>query len=327
VSGISLIREDIQAVFPKDPAARSTLEVIFCYPGLHAIWLHRVAHWLWTHDLYFLGRLTQHFSRFLTGVEIHPGAKIGRRVLIDHGMGVVIGETAEVGDDCLLYAGVVLGGTTLEKVKRHPTLGKNVVVGTGSIVLGPIVLGDNSKVGAGSVVIRSVPAGSTVVGVPARMTGQPDPDQITSDLRHGDLPDPVANAINAAMDRQSRLEERLQNLESLVERMPSAGILLPEVTIAREGLDARILDALRQVTDPEAGVNVVDLGLIKDIIVVNGHVEVRVRLPVNECPYAQSMRERMERAIRGASAGREVVITLLDEHVCTVAHADCSVQA
>ncbi len=312
------LREDIQAVFPKDPAARTTLEVICCYPGLHAIWLHRIAHRLWTRQFHFLGRLTQHISRFLTGVEIHPGAKIGRRVLIDHGMGVVIGETAEVGDDCLLYAGVVLGGTTLEKVKRHPTLGNNVVVGTGSILLGPITLGDNSRVGAGSVVIRSVPAGSTVVGVPARLTGQPDPAQITSDLRHADLPDPIGNAISAAMDRQSDLEERLRTLEAAVEQLKPIGIRLPEVLLAKDELDEHILEALRQVIDPEVGINVVDLGLVKSVTSSNGQVEVQVRLPIGECPFAESLRERIERAARAASSGREVVVTLLNERVCTV---------
>ena len=164
------IREDIRTVFEKDPAARSRLEVLCCYPGLHAIWMHRVAP-LWNKDFYFFARLTSHISRALTGIEIHPGAKLGKRVFIDHGSGVVIGETAEVGDDVLIYMGVVLGGTALERTKRHPTIENDVVLGSGSIVLGPITIGKGAKVGAGSVVIRSVPPEATVVGVPARIAG------------------------------------------------------------------------------------------------------------------------------------------------------------
>ena len=162
------LREDIQTVFAKDPAARSTLEVIFCYPGLHALWSYRLAHFLWRHRLPFLARLLSHINRFLTGIEIHPGARIGRRFFIDHGVGVVIGETAEIGDDALLYQGVVLGGTTLKKGKRHPTIGNNVVMGTGSVALGAITIGDGARVGAGSVVVKSVPPGATVVGIPGR---------------------------------------------------------------------------------------------------------------------------------------------------------------
>lgn len=209
------IREDIQTVFAKDPAAKTPWEVIFCYPGLHALWLHRVAHFLWEHRLLFLGRFVSHLGRFLTGIEIHPGAKIGRRFFVDHGMGVVIGETAEIGDDVLLYQGVVLGGTSLEKRKRHPTIGNNVVIGTGATVLGAITVGDNAKIGSGSVVIRPVPPGATVVGIPGRIveqgTQRPSPD-----LEHGKLPDPVARAIEELLDRQSRLEERVQGLEKLL---------------------------------------------------------------------------------------------------------------
>ncbi len=209
------IRGDIQTIFAKDPAAKTPWEVIFCYPGLHALWLHRVAHFLWEHRLLFLGRLVSHLGRFLTGIEIHPGAKIGRRFFIDHGMGVVIGETAEIGDDVLLYQGVVLGGTSLEKRKRHPTIGNNVVIGTGATVLGAITIGDNAKIGSGSVVIKPVPPGATVVGVPGRIVEQgtqgPGPD-----LEHGKLPDPVAGAIEELLDRHSRLEERVQRLEKLL---------------------------------------------------------------------------------------------------------------
>ena len=172
---IEYIKEDIQTVLAQDPAAKSVLEIILLYPGVQAVWLHRLAHWLWQHNRLFLGRLVSHINRWLTGVEIHPGAKIGRRVFIDHGMGVVIGETAEVGDDVLIYSGVVLGGTSLANVKRHPTIGNNVMIGAGAIVLGPITVGDNAKIGAGSVVVRPVPAGATVVGVAAHIVDHSQP--------------------------------------------------------------------------------------------------------------------------------------------------------
>jgi len=207
------LREDIQTVFAKDPAARSTLDVIFCYPGLHALWFHRVAHFLWQHRLQFLARLLSHVSRFLTGIEIHPGARIGKRFFIDHGAGVVIGETAEIGDDVLLYQGVVLGGTTLKKGKRHPTIGNNVVMGTGAVALGSIAIGDKVQVGAGSVVVKSVPPGATVVGIPGRITG--DHRKPLMDLEHGNLPDPVAEAIRFVLKEQDKLEERLKNLENI----------------------------------------------------------------------------------------------------------------
>jgi len=168
VSLLRTLREDVQTVFRKDPAARSTAEVLLCYPGLHALWLHRLAHALWRRNHRLLARMISQLNRAATGIEIHPGARIGRRFFIDHGMGVVIGETTEIGDDVLLYKGVVLGGTTLEKMKRHPTLGNGVVVGSNAVVLGAITVGDNAKIGSGAVVIRPVPAGATVVGVPGR---------------------------------------------------------------------------------------------------------------------------------------------------------------
>jgi len=214
------VREDIQTVFAKDPAARSTLDVIFCYPGLHALWLYRAAHLLWQHRLQFLARLLSYFSRFLTGIEIHPAARIGKRFFIDHGAGVVIGETAEIGDDVLFYQGVVLGGTTLKRGKRHPTIGNNVVMGTGAVALGSIAIGDRVRVGAGSVVVKSVPPGATVVGIPGRMTG--DHQKPLMDLEHGNLPDPVAEAIRFVLGNQDRLEERLRKLEG------AAGIVLPK---------------------------------------------------------------------------------------------------
>jgi len=205
------LREDIHTVFNKDPAARSIAEVILCYPGLHALWFHRLANFLWQHKLKLLARILTHINRFLTGIEIHPGAKIGRRFFIDHGAGVVIGETSEIGDDALLYQGVVLGGTTLEKRKRHPTLGNNVEMGSGAIALGPITIGDGARIGSGSVVIKSVPPGATVVGIPGKTVE--DRRKPLMDLEHGKLPDPVAEAINLVLKEQDKLEERLKRLE------------------------------------------------------------------------------------------------------------------
>jgi serine O-acetyltransferase len=217
------IREDIHSVLKEDPAARNTLEVIFCYPGLHALWLHRVAHFLWQHHLGFLARLLSTFNRFLTNIDIHPGARIGRRFFIDHGAGVVIGETSEIGDDVLLYAGVVLGGTTLEKKKRHPTIGNRVVIGSGAIVLGAITIEDDVKIGSGSVVVKSVPAGNTVVGIPGRIV---ENGHITTlDLEHGKLPDPVAQAIRLIVTEQSNVEERLKKLEEAAGISAVAGVL------------------------------------------------------------------------------------------------------
>jgi serine O-acetyltransferase len=217
------LKEDIQTVFAKDPAARSLIEVLFCYPGLHAIWLHRIAHFLWRHRLFFLGRLLSHINRALTGIEIHPGAKIGRRFFIDHGMGVVIGETAEIGNDVLMYQGVVLGGTTLEKKKRHPTIEDQVVIGAGAILLGPITVGRGALVGAGSVVIKSVPPGATVVGVPGRVITEEKRPAPTSTLEHGKLPDPVAEAIKAILIRQEILESKLRALEQSLTSIASNG--------------------------------------------------------------------------------------------------------
>ena len=208
------LKEDIKTVFAKDPAAKGVLEVIFCYPGLHALWLHRLAHFFWRHRLAFIGRFVSHLNRWSTGIEIHPGAKIGRRFFIDHGMGVVIGETAEIGDDVLMYQGVVLGGTSLEKKKRHPTLGNNVVVGTGAIVLGAINIGDGARIGAGSVVVQDVPPGATAVGVPGRI-GMGFSAKEIQDLEHGKLPDPIADVIKFVMQEQDKLEGRIKNLESL----------------------------------------------------------------------------------------------------------------
>jgi len=205
------IREDIRTVFAKDPAAKSTLEVLVAYPGLHALWLHRVANFLWRHRMRLAARMTSHFGRFLTAIEIHPGATIGRRFFIDHGSGVVIGETADIGNDVLMYQGVVLGGTTLEKGKRHPTIRDHVVLGAGSIVLGPIVVEEGARIGAGSVVNRPVPAGSSVVGVPGRAVTRRA--ESVADLEHGDLPDPVAEALRQMTARQEQLRDRLARME------------------------------------------------------------------------------------------------------------------
>jgi serine O-acetyltransferase len=224
------LREDIRTVFAKDPAARNTLEVVFFYPGLHALWFHRLSHFLWRHRLLFLARLLSHISRLLTSIEIHPGARIGKRFFIDHGAGVVIGETAEIGDDVLLYQGVVLGGTTLKKGKRHPTIGNNVVMGTGAVALGSITIGDKAQVGAGSVVVKSVPAGATVVGIPGRVAG--DHRKPFTDLEHGNLPDPVAETVRFVLTEQVKIEERLRILET-ANGIASPRDELPEKTRAK----------------------------------------------------------------------------------------------
>ncbi|HUV53212.1 MAG TPA: serine O-acetyltransferase [Dehalococcoidia bacterium] len=222
------MREDIRTVFSEDPAARNILEVIFLYPGLHALWMHRIAHWLWTHRIRFFARLLSHFTRFLTAIEIHPGAVIGRRFFIDHGAGVVIGETAEIGDDVLIYQGVVLGGTTLEKKKRHPTLGNNVVIGAAAVLLGPITVGDGARVGANSVVVKSVPPGAVVVGVPARVVE--DRQKPVIDLEHGKLPDPFSEAIRLILQEQGSLRERLRKLEGLKGLESASGELDRKIT-------------------------------------------------------------------------------------------------
>lgn len=208
------LKEDIQNIFAKDPAAKNTLEVVLCYPGLHAIWLHRIAHWFYKKKMYTIARIISHISRHITDIEIHPGAKIGRRFFIDHGMGVVIGETSEIGDGVLMYQGVVLGGTSLEKKKRHPTLENNVVIGAGAIVLGAINIGDNARIGAGSVVVADVPPGATVVGVPGRIGMEFSAKEIQA-LEHGKLPDPIADAIRFVMKEQEKLKERVKKLEKL----------------------------------------------------------------------------------------------------------------
>ncbi|HLH41896.1 MAG TPA: serine O-acetyltransferase [Bryobacteraceae bacterium] len=206
------IREQIQTVFERDPAARGTLEILLCYPGLHAVLLHRAAHRLYRAGWFTLARMLSQFSRSLTGIEIHPGARIGRRLFIDHGMGVVIGETAEIGDDVLLYQGVTLGGAGKASGKRHPTIGNGVVIGTGASILGNIQIGDYVKVGAGSVVVRPVPAHATVVGVPGRVVRGTHAGLSNDVLEHGRLPDPQGQAIDELARRVAELESQLRSV-------------------------------------------------------------------------------------------------------------------
>lgn len=237
------IKEDIRCVFDRDPAARNSFEVLTTYPGLHALLFHRFAHGIWNIGLQWLARVISAISRWLTGIEIHPGAKIGRRFFIDHGMGVVIGETAEIGDDCTLYHGVTLGGTSWEKGKRHPTLKNNVVVGAGAKVLGPIVLGEGVRIGSNAVVVKDVPEGSTVVGVPGRVVsaGKTEDEK----RRHAtakkmgfdaygatsDAPDPVANAINSILDHVHMVDNRMEAMCQSIKRLDAEfnDIKLPDL--------------------------------------------------------------------------------------------------
>ncbi|GAB4164041.1 MAG: serine O-acetyltransferase [Geothermobacteraceae bacterium] len=217
---LKTLREDFKVVFERDPAVRSVLEIILCYPGFHAVLFYRLAHWLWVRKFYLLGRFVSHLGRFFTGIEIHPGAKIGKGFFIDHGMGVVIGETAEIGDNCTLYHGVTLGGTSWAKEKRHPTLGNNVIIGSGAKVLGPFRVGDNSKVGSNSVVVKEVPDNSTVVGIPGKVViseGQKAEPKV--DLEHGKLPDPEAKAIACLFDQIRSLEKQVKDLTAEQERL------------------------------------------------------------------------------------------------------------
>lgn len=205
------MKEDIKVVFERDPAARSTIEVILTYSGLHAIWSHRVSHWLWKHKLYTLARMISQIARFLTGIEIHPGATIGRRLFIDHGMGIVIGETCEIGDDVSLYQGVTLGGTGKEKGKRHPTIGNHVLIASGAKVLGSMKIGDYSKIGAGSVVLSEVPPHSTVVGIPGRIKIQ-NGEKVTEDMDQVNLPDPVAETLRLMQKEIDELKSEIRQL-------------------------------------------------------------------------------------------------------------------
>jgi serine O-acetyltransferase len=230
------LKEDVAVVFERDPAARSTLETLIAFPGLHALLLHRLNHWLWQRGFYLLARIGSHLSRFLTGIEIHPGATIGRRFFIDHGMGVVIGETTEIGDDCSIYHGVTLGGTSWQKGKRHPTLERGVIIGAGAKVLGPITIGEGARVGSNAVVVKDVPPGSTVVGVPGHVIVRKKPDEREAQRealakrigfdaygQRKDMPDPVQNAIDSMLDHMHKLEQQLTELEQKVGKAGDRG--------------------------------------------------------------------------------------------------------
>ena len=242
---LSRLREDVRVVFDRDPAARTTWEVLTCYPGLHALVWHRtIVHRLWRAGMRWLARWFAHWGRFATGIEIHPGAQIGRRVFIDHGMGVVIGETAEIGDDTTLYHGVTLGGTSWNKGKRHPTLGRGVVIGAGAKVLGPIRVGDGAKIGSNAVVVRDVPAGATAVGIPARIVTAAEQDRREAQATRigfsayaisSDMDDPIVQAIHKLLDHAEATEERFNRLVSLLQR---------------EGVDCGAAKAVADAFDP-----------------------------------------------------------------------------
>jgi len=224
------LREDIASIFDRDPAARNAWEVITCYPGVHALVIHRLAHWLWTARLRWLGRMLSQIGRFFTGIEIHPGATIGRRFFIDHGMGVVIGETAEIGDDCTLYHGVTLGGTTWNKGKRHPTLQRGVVIGAGAKVLGPIVIGEGAKIGSNAVVVKDVPAGATATGIPARILvseGDKTREEKAAKLGFSAYAvtredDPVSQAIQGLLDHSVEHDKRIDMIINEIEALKQA---------------------------------------------------------------------------------------------------------
>lgn len=212
------IKEDIQVALEKDPASRNLLEVIVCYPGVHALVAHRISHWLWNHDWKFAGRVFSYFFRWLTGIEIHPAAKIGRRFFIDHGMGVVIGETSEIGDNVFIYHGVTLGGLSTKKGKRHPTIKDNVVIGAGAQVLGPVTVGRNTKIGSGSVVLQEVPEYSTVIGVPGRVVFSGISSELEQITGEESFPDPVAKAIECMLDRLPKMEKEIRSLREAVNK-------------------------------------------------------------------------------------------------------------
>jgi serine O-acetyltransferase len=251
----SRLREDLASVRERDPAARSMWEVLTCYPGVHALALHRLAHLAWTHEFYWVGRFVSHVGRFLTGIEIHPGAIIGRRVFIDHGMGVVIGETAELGDDCTIYQGVTLGGTSLYRgEKRHPTLGNGVVIGAGAKILGGFTVGDGARVGSNAVVVKPVPAGATAVGNPARII---DPERADEKNQAREkkaeqmgfsaygiskqMDDPLAKALHGLLDHAVETDRRIQ---LLLERLAKAGVQLDDALETTDAFDAQKLSRM-----------------------------------------------------------------------------------
>ena len=225
------IKEEIAVVFERDPAARNTWEVVTCYPGFHAMLVHRLSHKLWGAGFKWLGRFVSHLGRWLTGIEIHPGARIGRRFFIDHGMGVVIGETAEIGDDCTLYHGVTLGGTSWSPGKRHPTLGKGVVVGAGAKILGPIEVGDGAKIGSNAVVVKSVPAGATAIGIPARIVESQEAQGRFAAYAVGrDVNDPVAKALHELIDHSVENDRRIEHIFAELQRL---GVKLGEQQVSK----------------------------------------------------------------------------------------------
>jgi serine O-acetyltransferase len=244
------LREDIRSVFERDPAARTSWEVLTCYPGVHALLIHRLAHWFWSHQLRWLGRFVSHFGRFISGVEIHPGATIGRRFFIDHGMGVVIGETAVIGDDVTLYHGVTLGGTSWVKGRRHPTLENGVVIGAGAQVLGPITIGARAKVGSNAVVVKDVPAGTTAVGNPARIidtelaqkreekAGQMG---FSAYALAGTQDDPLAKAIHGLLDHAVETDRRI---ELLLKKLDSAGVCVEDELATADKFDPKYLSKI-----------------------------------------------------------------------------------
>jgi serine O-acetyltransferase len=238
------LREDIGIVFERDPAARSTWEVLTCYPGFHALLLHRLAHWLWELGLAWLARFVSHIARWLTGIEIHPGARIGRRFFIDHGMGVVIGETSEIGDDCTLYHGVTLGGTSWNKGKRHPTLGNGVVIGAGAKVLGPLRVGDGAKIGSNAVVVKDVPPGATAVGIPARIVERDAGEAASGFAQYAvsrDMNDPLARAVHDLIDHSAAVDQRIA---CLLDALARQGVKLDGVEPCTDAFDAKYLNRI-----------------------------------------------------------------------------------
>lgn len=244
------LREDIAVVFERDPAARSTFEILTTYPGVHALLIHRLSSWLWRHGLRWLARFLSHLARWFTGIEIHPGATIGRRVFIDHGMGVVVGETAEIGDDCTLYHGVTLGGTSWNKGKRHPTLGEGVVIGAGAKILGPITLGAGAKIGCNAVVVKDVPPGATAVGIPARIL---DSEQAKKRAKTAekmgfsayaisqDMNDPIVQAIHAILDHEAANDQRMQ---LILKALNNLGVDISAVSVAEAKFDVNHLNKI-----------------------------------------------------------------------------------
>ena len=243
------LREDIACIRERDPAARSTWEVLTCYPGLHALFFHGWAHACWRAGLRWLGRFISHLSRFLTGIEIHPGAKIGRRVFIDHGMGVVVGETAEIGDDCTLYHGVTLGGTSWNKGKRHPTLMPGVVVGAGAKILGPITIGREAKIGSNAVVVKDVPDGATAIGIPARILDEESKARDDQAKKMGfsayaisaDMNDPMVKAVHGLIDHTANIDKKLTEVMAQLEQM---GVKLSEAQKSRDDFDPEHLNKI-----------------------------------------------------------------------------------